>query len=429
MRILFLTCPSKTHLYAMVPLAWALQTAGHQVRVASQLDVANFSADAIAHTGLPAVAIGDDLDVSAMMAAMAASDEPASDEPASPEPDPVEPRRRQKQTEYAAEDPYAELESLAQHHFTFFNPDSVIDGAVRYARRWQPDLVIWDGMTMAYAGPVAARAAGAAHARFVFGPDSLSQLRAAAQGRDPVRDALQPILARYGLAYDEQTLTGQWSIDTMPPWTWHVPGVHYLWMRSAPYNGPSVVPDWVLDEHERKRVCITLGLSFRDLNAGASTADLLEAVADLDAEVIFTVGKDPETALPRVPANVRAVEFVPLMALLPTCSAVVHHGGYSTFISALEHGVPQLIVPGKFGNDKFWGPMAMIDGLEEQGAGLYVSEPDQLTPDVLRDKLLRVLKDPTFAHNAARLRAQSYELPTPNDIVPAIERLTAQHRP
>jgi glycosyltransferase (activator-dependent family) len=422
MRILFLTCPSKTHLYAMVPLAWALQTAGHEVRVASQLDAANFSADNIAHTGLPAVAIGDDLDVSAMVSAASAAPPP-------PAPGPAEPRRRQTQREYAAEDPYAELDGLAREHFTGFNPDSVIDGAVRYARRWRPDLVIWDAMTMAYAGPVAARAAGAAHARFVFGTDALQQLRAAAPQRDPVREAVQPILERYGLAYDEQTLSGQWSINAMPPWTWQPAGMHYLWMRPAPFNGPSAVPDWLLDEPERKRVCITLGLSFRELDAGASASDLLEAVADLDAEVIITLGRDQVAALPSLPANVRPVDFVPLTALLPTCSAVVHHGGYGTFISALQNGVPQLVVPGKFGSDKWWGPLAMADALEEHGAGLYVSDPDRLTPDVLRDKLLRVLKDPSFGRNAARLRKWSDELPTPNDIVPAIERLTAEHRP
>ncbi|MEV6694575.1 nucleotide disphospho-sugar-binding domain-containing protein [Micromonospora sp. NPDC051196] len=425
MRILFVTCPSKTHLYAMAPLAWALKTAGHEVQVASQIDSVNFSADHIAHTGLPAVPLGNDLDVSTSIAAAIAASEASSPPP----PAPAEPGRRQTQREYAAEDPYAELDSLAREHFTFFNSDPLIDGAVRYARRWRPDLVIWDGMTMAYAGPVAARAAGAAHARFVFGPDSVAQLRAAVPDRDPLRDVVQPILERYGLAYDEQTLTGHWSINAMPPWIWYPPGMHYLWMRPSPFNGPSVVPDWVLDERERRRVCITLGLSFRDLDAGASAGALLEAVADLDAEVIVTLSRDQVAALPGLPANVRAVDFVPLTALLPTCSAVVHHGGYGTFVSALEHGVPQLMVPGKFGNDKFWGPLAYLDYMEPQGAGLYVSEPDQLTPDVLRDKLLRVLKEPAFGRNAARLRAQSDELPTPNEVVPIIERLTARYRP
>jgi UDP:flavonoid glycosyltransferase YjiC (YdhE family) len=44
MRILFLICPSKTHLYAIAPLAWALRTAGHHVRVASQPDPTGLTA-------------------------------------------------------------------------------------------------------------------------------------------------------------------------------------------------------------------------------------------------------------------------------------------------------------------------------------------------------------------------------------------------
>ncbi|MEV6692202.1 nucleotide disphospho-sugar-binding domain-containing protein [Micromonospora sp. NPDC051196] len=431
MRILFLTCPGRTHLYSFVPLAWALQTAGHQVRVASQLDATNLTAADIAHTGLPAVVIGDELDTSAMLAEAqqkAAAEGKASDAPPPPPPAPAGPRRRPAQREYAAEDPYAELDGLARQHFPFFNSPSVIDGAVRYARRWRPDLVIWDTMTMAYAGPVAAQAVGAAHARFVFGADALGQLRIAAQHQgDPLRAALEPILDQYGLAYNEHTLTGHWSIFPMPTWTWTPPGMDYLWMRPVPYNGPSVVPDWVLDEQERKRVCITLGVTFRELDAGASTSDLLEAVADLDAEVVVTLGRDP-AELPTLPANVRAVDFVPLAALLPSCSAVVHHGGYGTFATALEHGVPQLVVPGKFGNDRFWGPYAYLPHMEDEGAAVYVSDHDQLTPDVLHDSLQRVLKDPAFGRNAARMGALSAALPTPNDSVPAIERLTAHYR-
>lgn len=414
MRVLFITCPGKTHLYAFTPLAWALQTAGHEVRVASQIDPGSFSAADLTATGLTGVPIGDELDMGGMFA------------DALPELPPTTPQRH-TQDQYTDSDPLGELTGLADWHFAAFNPDSVIDGAVRLARAWRPHLVIWDGMTMAFAGPIAARLSGAAHARFVFGTDAPSQLRAATGDQDPVREAIRPILARYGLAYDEDTLDGQWSINAMPPWTWQPAGRPYLWVRPTPCNGPATVPDWLLDEPVRRRVCITLGLSHRALNAGADTATLLDGVADLDAEVVVTLSRDQLDALPRLPGNVRPVEFVPLMALLPTCSAIVHHGGYGTFISALEHGVPQLLVPGKFGNDKFWGPTAMVDALESHGAGLYVSEAGHVTADLLRDKLQQVLKEPDFARNAARLRNRSDELPTPNDIVPALERLTARH--
>lgn len=50
MRVLFTTAPLPGHLYPMVPLAWALRAAGHQVLVAAP---ENFSETVVA-TGLPA---------------------------------------------------------------------------------------------------------------------------------------------------------------------------------------------------------------------------------------------------------------------------------------------------------------------------------------------------------------------------------------
>jgi glycosyltransferase (activator-dependent family) len=428
MRILFLTCASKTHLYALVPLAWALQTAGHQVRVASQPDPTGLTAEDIARTGLPAVSLGDEIDVTAMVTDM--EDEISEAEAATS--GSYDHQRKSVQSDYATEDPRGELDLLARYHFASFSPDSLITDAVRYARSWKPDLVIWDGMTMTFSGPVAARACGAASARFVFGADALVQVRTAAleqnPGTDPMRECLEPILGRYGMDFTEDMVMGQWSINGMPPWTWQPPGMDYLMMRPVPFNGPSVIPEWLHEEPERKRVCITTGLSFREVDPGPSAGDLLQAVADLDAEVVITLRKEQTADLPSLPGNVRAVEFVPLNALLPSCSAIVHHGGYGTFVSATTHAVPQLIVPGKFGNDKYWGPVAMANGLEEQGAGAYVSDPGELTADVLHDHLVKVLKDPAFGRNAARLRDEAAEIPTPNDVLPAIEELTAAHR-
>ena len=36
MRVLFAAHAERTHFYSMIPLAWALRTAGHEVYVASQ---------------------------------------------------------------------------------------------------------------------------------------------------------------------------------------------------------------------------------------------------------------------------------------------------------------------------------------------------------------------------------------------------------
>nr|WP_238937357.1 peptidase S8 [Streptomyces clavuligerus] len=55
MRVLFTVWPNPSHLYPVVPLAWALRSAGHEVCVAAHPEVA----DAIAAVGLTAVPLGD----------------------------------------------------------------------------------------------------------------------------------------------------------------------------------------------------------------------------------------------------------------------------------------------------------------------------------------------------------------------------------
>ena len=58
MRVLFTTWAWPSHLYALVQLAWACRSAGHEVLVASQPELL----DEIIRTGLPGVAVGADVD-------------------------------------------------------------------------------------------------------------------------------------------------------------------------------------------------------------------------------------------------------------------------------------------------------------------------------------------------------------------------------
>jgi UDP:flavonoid glycosyltransferase YjiC (YdhE family) len=70
----------------------------------------------------------------------------------------------------------------------------------------------------------------------------------------------------------------------------------------------------------------------------------------------------------------------------------------------------------------------MANGVEEQGAGRYVGDADQMTADGLRKDLRAVLEEPSFADNARRLSVGLEAMPTPNDLVPVLEALTTQHR-
>ncbi|MBW4721835.1 activator-dependent family glycosyltransferase [Saccharothrix obliqua] len=423
MRVLFLTPPGlKSHLYLQTTVAWALRTAGHDVRVAGQPELV----EDLAATGLTGVVVGERQ--AEVLAEVDETSEPA------PQPIPAtDDGRLPVQTDYARDDPRGELSYLTTNFLPFLYTDDMLGELVEFARDWRPDLVIWDQMT--YAGMIAARACGAAHARILFGADGYVQLWRALpeQGGadDPMREWLEPVLERFGCGpFADDAVTGQWTVDPMPPWIWRPSGVRYVPVRTPAFNGTTVIPDWLLRKPERRRVCLTLGMTHREANvAEASAADLLEAVSDLDVEVVATfTGKQLE-GVGTLPDNVRAEDYVPMNALLPTCSAVVHHGGTSTMTAAYEHAVPQLLVPSAYWSEKWYGPIAQGNALAEQGAGLLLSgDSDHLSAAALRAGLVRVLDDPSFRHNAERLRAEWAAVPTPNDLVPALERLTGQYR-
>src|SRR6187200_565007 len=67
MRILFAILPVTSHLLPLAPLAWALQSVGHEVRVVTHTHPT--MADTITGTGLTAVSLGEEIDLAAAVQA------------------------------------------------------------------------------------------------------------------------------------------------------------------------------------------------------------------------------------------------------------------------------------------------------------------------------------------------------------------------
>jgi UDP:flavonoid glycosyltransferase YjiC (YdhE family) len=59
MRVLFTTFAWPSHYYPMVPLAWALRLAGHEVRMTSQPELL----PTMRASGLPVTPVGTDVDL------------------------------------------------------------------------------------------------------------------------------------------------------------------------------------------------------------------------------------------------------------------------------------------------------------------------------------------------------------------------------
>ncbi|MHA7960980.1 activator-dependent family glycosyltransferase [Streptomyces sp. L500] len=421
MRILFTTTPDKSLFQQMVPLAWALRTAGHEVRVASQ---PSFT-DVITQAGLTAVPVGSARDIQRL---------------ARLKPEHAEAARKGLPVPYdAAERDPAELDwettlagyrdVVSQWHRTDNFP--MIKDLVEFARHWRPDLIIWEPLT--YAGPIAAKATGAAHARLLWSIDVIGMARTRflelkarqpeAERADPLADWLGGYARKYGGEFTEDMATGHFSIDQFPASLRMTADTHYVPMRYVPYGGPAVVPRWLWEEPARPRVALTLGIAATSRFAGhvADVGDILDSLADLDIEVVATLAESEQGKLGAVPGNVRLVSYVPLHALLPTCSAVINHAGPGTFLTTTLNPVPQVAVPWDFDEPELARRAAA------QGSVLTI-RADRATGPAVREALLRVLREPGFRQAATALRDEFRALPSPNELVPRLEELTAAYR-
>lgn len=408
MRVLITVPAVNSHLNNLVPMGWALRTAGHEVCVASQPSIT----EAIKSTGLTAVAVGEGL----APPRFSGGDE---DTPFGIGYDIAEQDPQKLTPEYVRDT----LAAYTKANCEYLADRDTLEDLVEFARAYKPDLILWDAHF--YAGPVLARALGVAHARILPGADHwgrMWQLLRDAGGPDPLADYLGERLAPYGEKFADDMVFGQATIDPIPQWLAVPLDIDRRPVRHVPYNGPAVVPDWLRKEPKRPRVCLTLGQVRRSMNLGDAGEGLpvdrlLTGMAGLDAEVIATLRADQIPPGTRIPDNVRLFDFVPLNALLPSCSAVVHLGNMGTVAAALAYGVPQLGFPGLI-----WGEIPLMRELQNQGAGLVGD------PGTAIDQLGRLLAEPQFADAADRLRRQALDRPAPRDLVPGLEELVVTHR-
>jgi hypothetical protein len=458
MRVLFTPYPSNAHILPIVPLAWAFQSAGHEVRVASH---ASF-ADAIAATGLTPVPIGDPNALEARLRDDAR--QPAGHE---------EVLHFADVLGFTAE----EREHWINFYQYFLNPisdyvrvDLPDEGdLVDFARAWQPDLVLWDELF--YAGPVAARVSGAAHARFMLGPDIIAfslerlaerraEVLAAGLPENPLADLMKPIAAKYGIEVDDELLLGQWTLDPMPEGYGPPTNTTTIRMRYVSYSGTEVAAPWLLEKPERPRVALTLGESTRRFIPGDwdRTPRILAAVSDLDIEVVATLNALQLQGLESVPDNVKVVEYVPLTQLLPTCSAIIHHGGPGTFSASRAYGVPQLVcdteesillrqekveaaykVGREFGvreeteveTTNWVLPAKKLEATPsanfviKQSSGARLNHR-ALSVEEIGKLILEVINNPKFAEGASNSVENWLATPSPADVVGTFEKLLAR---
>ncbi|CCH33131.1 activator-dependent family glycosyltransferase [Actinosynnema sp. NPDC047251] len=422
MRVLFTANPGTSIFMSMAPLAWALRTAGHEVRFATQ----PFFSDTITQAGLTAAPVGRSSNFDRVLVSMGITDEMVEQarcglsEPYDVVEDP------DNATWERVFPPYeAEVERYKYETFP------IIGGLVQLALSWKPDLVVWEPFT--YAGPIAAKACGAAHVRLLWGVDVYAPTREIflrlkdeqppERRADPLAEWLGGYGRKHGFEFTEDMTSGDLTVDLLPASLQAETGLPRAPMRYVPYGGAATVPKWLWAAPERPRVALTLGTTATEHFGGYTIdiQDILDALADLDVEVVATVAEPEQSKLARVPDNARVLSYVPLHVLAPTCAAVINHAGGGTLTTFALHGVPQLTLPHHFDEP------ILARKLAEQGAGLVIGTAEA-SGRTIRDAVLRLLGEPRFRDGANRLRDELRAMPSPNDVVPQLEELAAAVR-
>ncbi|RZQ61149.1 nucleotide disphospho-sugar-binding domain-containing protein [Amycolatopsis suaedae] len=342
MRLLFTTAPLGGQFFPMVPLAWAARVAGHDVLVATT----ERFAPVVLRSGLPVVSWGDPPGFVDLVA-----DQPAASQ------DTVLARRR-------------------AHGRAFGRiAADCLPGARSVVAAWKPDVVISERAE--FAGPLAAAALDVPRVSFHWGVAPLAEYApevAAQLGGDDVLAGLPE------------------PMETLNPWPrrMRLPyAAGHRGIRAVAYNGDARVPDWLLGEPPRRRICVTFGtllprmaaLGLRDV-----VAPLLARLALLDAELCVAADDDVLAQWPELAEHAVHIGRLPMAQLLRTCDLVVNHGGQGTVLTALEAGCPQLVLPHI--DDQFDNADAVV----RAGAGLSLAL-DEITPERVTSRCRTLLED------------------------------------
>jgi UDP:flavonoid glycosyltransferase YjiC (YdhE family) len=164
---------------------------------------------------------------------------------------------------------------------------------------------------------------------------------------------------------------------------------------------------------------VTLGTSVPYAAGVGGLTGVIEAMRDLDAEVVLALGEADRSALGPLPGNVRLSGWVPLSALVPTCRVVIHHGGAGTTMNGLVAGVPQIVLP--HGADQHMNASAV----EQRGVGLS-HLPSDADPATVGRSLQRLLAEPAFSLAADEVRTEIADLPPPAGMVARLQELAVR---
>ncbi|MGH9279631.1 MAG: glycosyltransferase [Acidimicrobiales bacterium] len=383
MRVLCTCAPGYGHLHPMVPVARALQAAGHEVAFATERRFCRRAEQA----GFIAF-------------------------PAGVGPGPV-----LTHLQASPDDPWrfgAELfAALAERK----RPD--LTGIIG---SWSPAVVVYE--VTDFAGPVAAAEAGLPSVGHTLGPLFPGEFfrhsaEWAAPWGGPYLDICPPRLRPPAIGESDDGVQATQAVDGVQA-TQAVDGVQATQagahpIRPVPFDAVAGegLPEWVDGLPDQPTVYVTLGTL--DNDAPEVFGAVVAGLRGERVNVIVTVGPDgdPDDLGP-APPNVHVERYLPQSQLFPRCDAVVTHGGSGTLLAALAHGLPLLLLPQ--GANQFWN----AERCAELGVGIRLL-PGNVDALAVRASMQRLLSEPAYHAAAADLAEEIADMPPPEAAVAVVE--------
>jgi Erythromycin biosynthesis protein CIII-like, C-terminal domain/Erythromycin biosynthesis protein CIII-like, N-terminal domain len=372
-RVLVVSAPMVGHLLPMVPFARTLRDAGHEVLLAT-------AADALAgpEVGLPV----EDIAPTLRFARIA--------------------RRTMLRHPLIAK---AEFTGAAGTRgvsllFAAVN-EQMADGVIALADRWAANLVIYEPLAVVGALAAARRRVPAVlHENSLYDGAHLVQATAA---------RLRAVLARHGV---DALPANAATVTIAPP---SLVGSRAGWpMRCLPYSGQGALPDWLRQRPQRARIAVSHS-TVGSLGSSGLISAVVAAASRVDAEFVVVRPDRRTRRRSALPGNVRTVGWVSLAKVLPTCTAIVHHGGAGTVLGALAAGLPQLIAPGP-GDRTHNAQLVAARGVGLAVAAKYITAVE----------LTRLITDPALASAAVQVQQEMIAMPEPEQVVARLHTLIAR---
>ena len=288
--------------------------------------------------------------------------------------------------------------------------EAMLGAAADLCKEWRPDVVVREPCE--YATAIIARRAGLPQLQIGISPSAIEY-----DVLEQVADTLEPHAAGVAAAIAASPYLTSFPVSLDPsPW----PSTHRF--RQPPPAPGASLPDWWPGDR-RPLVYVTFGSVLGHLREARTVyRTALDAVADLPARVLMTVGRvfDP-AALGPIPGNAHIERWVPQDDVFPHARLVVCHGGSGTTFGALAAGLPLVICP------LFADQSANAQTVHDAGAGIVVTAgghaaggvrslgPDDVVP--LRVAIKSALGEPRHARAARRLADEIALTPTLGDVL------------